>query len=55
MPEKPTLILYSPELPNCICFDRIFNTVFESHATETAESFLHRLQTVRADAEDDAG
>lgn len=50
MREKPTLILYSPELPNCTCFNRIFNTVFESQAVETAENFLHHLQTIKADA-----
>lgn len=50
MLEKPTLILYSPELPNCICFDRIFNTVFDSQTAKTAESFLHHLQTQKADA-----
>lgn len=47
---KPKLILYSQELPNCTCYERIFNTVFANEAVETVEDFLRRLQTTKADA-----
>ncbi|MGH7596289.1 MAG: helix-turn-helix domain-containing protein [bacterium] len=47
---KPKLILYSQELPNCTCYEPIFNTVFANEAAETVEDFLHRLQTTEAAA-----
>jgi AraC-like DNA-binding protein len=47
---KPKLILYSQELPNCTCYERIFNTVFESQSADTVESFLSSIQTAKADA-----
>ncbi len=48
--DKPKLVLYSPELLQCSCYGRVFNTVFECHASESAASFQNKIQNISADA-----
>lgn len=42
--SKPKLLLFSQELPNCPCFNTLFNTEFEAQPTESEEAFLESIQ-----------
>ncbi len=46
---KPKLLLYSRELPNCLCYKRIFNHEFELITTQTEHEFLEKNKRVNAD------
>ncbi len=48
--SKPRLILFSQELPDCACYDRIFHGEFETEITETEGEFTRRIQQVPAEA-----
>ncbi len=47
---KPKLVLYSHQLPDCPCFQNIFNTVFEVKPTGSEEEFLRIVRKVDTDA-----
>jgi len=48
--SKPKLVLYSPELPCCTCYHRLFNIAFECHSADSAAGFHKKIQTLGAGA-----
>jgi len=48
--SKRKLILFSPELPNCHCHDRIFKTQYETLTVSVEDEFLAKLSSEPADA-----
>ncbi len=47
---KPEIVLFSPEISFCSCFESLFNTVFKARPSSTEAEFLQKIQSAEADA-----
>lgn len=47
---KHKLVLFSSELQNCPCYDRIFNSEYETSTANSEREFLNNIHRVHADA-----
>lgn len=48
--RKPTIIVHSPELPDCPLVKKIFGHKFRIHTAKMAEDFIERAHALPADA-----
>lgn len=47
---KPKLIIFSPEISDCPCWERVFNTEFEANPVRSETDFMKKVREETADA-----